>query len=233
MTTEFTLGEITVEVVLKNIKNIRLSVLAPAGRARVAAPRRVKMGTLRDFVVSKLGWIRKQQVKMKERLGETPCDDGDGESQYVWGERYALRVFERNKVPSVALTQEELVLGVRWGTDEKKRRALLEAWYRDEVKRALPALVAKWEPVMGVKVDVTSVWKMKSRWGSCSPRKRSIRLNSDLARKPPACLEYVVVHEMVHLLEPSHNARFYALMDGFLPGWKAVRQQLNSLPIRR
>ena len=192
----------------------------------------MSLDTLRVFAVSKLDWIKRQQQKMIEQERETPREFLDRESHYVWGKRYLLTVIEQDQVPAVELQHSHLLLRVRPGTTEDKRQAIVEDWYRSQLKQAAPPLIAKWEKLMGVKVERFFVQKMKTRWGSCNPVARSIRLNTDLVKKPRECLEYVVVHELAHLLEPSHNARFIALMDRFMPKWQFYREQLNRLPVR-
>jgi len=226
------LGDIKVEVVKKDIKNIHLSVYPPAGRVRISAPSRMSLDTIRIFVISKLGWIKQQQQKFQSQARETPREYLDRESHYVWGKRYLLRVIESDTAPVVELKHSRMFLHVRPGTDAVKKQIIMETWYREQLKQALPPLIAKWEPLMGVQVARFFVQRMKTRWGSCNPGARRIRLNTDLAKKPRECLEYVVVHEMVHLLEPTHNARFVALMDQFMPKWQFYRDVLNRLPVR-
>ncbi len=225
------LGEITVDVVLKDIKNIHLSVHPPTGRVRISAPLRMDMDIIRVFAISKLDWIKKQQKKLQEQERETPREYLDRESHYVWGTRYLLEVVESPAAPSVELKHSLIVLRVRPGADENKKQAALEEWYRKQIRAVAPGLIARWEPIIGVKVERTFVRRMKTRWGSCNPRTGSIRLNTELAKKPRECLEYIVVHEMAHLLEPTHNARFVALMDRFLPHWKHLREDLNRWPL--
>ena len=229
---QISLGDIVVDVIRKRIRSIRLSVHPPAGRVRMSAPIRVGLETLRLFAMAKLGWVRKQQVRGRQQPRGAPREFLDHESHYVWGERYLLRVEELKARPSVELRPAELVLRVRPGSTARTRGAVLEAWYRDRLKEAAMPLFAKWEPVMGVKVGKLLMQRMRTRWGTCNTRSGSIRLNTELVKKPPECLEYVVVHEMVHLLEPSHNARFKALMTRFMPNWAVRRQMLNRLPVR-
>lgn len=231
MVTQIQLGDIAVDVTLKEIKNIHLSVYPPTGRVRISAPSRMSLDTIRIFAISKLGWIKQQQKKLLGQERETPREYSDRESHYVWGKRYLITVSESDQVPSVELKHNRMFLRVRPGTDELKKRAIIEEWYREQIKKTLPLLIAKWEPVMGVKVERFFVQRMKTKWGSRSPEKRNIRLNTDLAKKPRECFEYIVVHEMIHLLEPTHNARFVALMDKFMPKWLFYRDQLNRLPV--
>jgi predicted metal-dependent hydrolase len=226
------LGEIAVEVVLKNIKNIHLSVHPPLGQVRIAAPRRVSLETLRVFALSKLDWIRRQQRKLREQARETPREYLDRESHFVWGQRYLLAIEESDAAPTVELQPQQLVLRVRPGTDAARREAIMSAWYREQLRQAVPPLIARWEPIMGVKVRQFSIRRMKTRWGSCTPKTGRIRINTELAKKPRECLEYLIVHEMVHLLEPTHNARFKTLLDQFLPDWRRRKELLNQLPVR-
>ncbi|MEO8358471.1 MAG: SprT family zinc-dependent metalloprotease [Vicinamibacteria bacterium] len=230
--TQIALGDITVDVIRRRMRSIRLSVHPPGDRVRISAPFRVAFETLRLFAIAKLGWIRKQQAKLRKQERETPREYLDRESHFVWGTRYLLRVEELNVAPRIDLGVAELVLRVRPGTPARKRAEILEAWHRDQLKAAAEPLFRKWEPTMGVKVGKLFTQRMKTRWGTCNTRSRSIRLNTELVKKPRECLEYVVVHEMVHLLEPSHNARFKSLMSQYIPNWVVYRQMLNRLPVR-
>ncbi|MGO9018175.1 MAG: M48 family metallopeptidase [Syntrophobacteraceae bacterium] len=232
MVSKIELGEIAVEVVKKDIKNIHLSVYPPAGRVRISAPLRMNLDTIRIFAISKLGWIKQQQKKLREQDRETPREYLDRESHYVWGKRYLLRIVESNMPPGVGLKHTRMYLHVRPGSSGEEKQAVVEEWYRERLKRAVPSLFSKWGPLIGVKVERFFVQKMKTKWGSCNPKARSIRLNTDLAKKPPECLEYIVVHEMVHLLEPTHNNRFMTLLDQFMPKWQFSRAELNRLPVR-
>lgn len=232
MANRIRLGDENVEVVFKAIKNVHLSVHPPAGRITIAAPQRMNLDTVRLFAIGKLDWIRRQQRKIRGQDREPEREYLDRESHYVWGKRYLLSVVEQDQPASVELTHNKLVLSVRPGVTAQKRHELVDAWYRDQVKQALPALLAKWQPLMRVSASAVFVRRMKTRWGSCNTIAKSIRLNTDLARKPRDCLEYIVVHELLHLLEPTHNARFVALMDRFMPKWQQHRKVLNSLPLR-
>lgn len=187
--------------------------------------------TLRLFVVSKLGWIRKQQTRLAVQERETPREFIDRESHFVWGRRCLLEIVDTDTAPRVELRHRTLVLQIRPGTPLATRRAIVDAWYREELKDAARILAMKWEPRIGVVARKVLVQRMRTRWGTCNPRTRSIRLNTELAKKPLECLEYVVVHELVHLLERRHNARFRSLMTTLLPGWAHHRQLLNSLPV--
>jgi predicted metal-dependent hydrolase len=232
MLTKIELGEIAVEVVKKDIKNLHLSVYPPAGRVRISAPLRMNLDTIRVFAISKLGWIKQQQKKLREQERETPREYLDRESHYVWGNRYLLKVIESDEASGVEIKHSKMHLRVHPGATDEKKKAIIEEWYREQLKQAVPSLIAKWEPLMGVKVERFFVQKMKTKWGSCNPESRSIRLNTDLAKKPKECLEYIVVHEIVHMLEHTHNNRFTTLMDQFMPNWRFCRAELNRLPVR-
>ncbi len=233
MMSQIKLGDIAVDVVLKDIKNVHLSVYPPTGRVRISAPKRMNMETIRVFAVSKLAWIKRQQTKLRGQERETPREYLDRESHYVWGKRYLLTVGESDEPPSIELKHSRMLLRVRPRTDEDKRQALVEEWYREQLKEAVPPLLARWQPLLGVRVERFFVQRMKTKWGSCNHKARTIRLNTELAKKPAECLEYIVVHELVHLLEPTHNAHFVALMDRFMPKWQFHRRVLNRLPVRR
>jgi predicted metal-dependent hydrolase len=231
MATRIKLGEIAIEVVRKDIKNIHLSVFPPAGRVRISAPRRMTLDNIRVFAISKLFWIKKQQQKLQEQVRETPREYLDRESHYLWGKRYLFKVEEKDSAAYVSLKHNQMVLHIRPDTSDERKQGLLAEWYREKLKEVVPALVAKWEPLMGVKVEKTFFQRMKTKWGSCNHRAKNIRLNTELAKKLPECLGYVVVHEMAHLLEPSHNSRFIALMDQFMPSWRNHREELNRAPL--
>lgn len=232
MVEKFTLGDMEVEVTFKDIKNVHLSVYPPEGKVKISAPARMDLDTVRVFAIGKLAWIKSRQKKLREQERETPRELLDRESHYVWGERYLLQVIERDMLPRVELTPGKMLLYVRSGISVEKRREILDEWYREQLKIAVPPLLAKWEPLMGVKVKRFFVQRMKTRWGSCNPETGGIRLNSELAKKPPECLEYLVVHEMTHLLEPTHNDRFMVLLERFIPRWKFYKEELNRLPVR-
>ena len=233
MASRIKLGDLVVDVVLKDIKNVHLSVYPPNGKVRISAPKRMSLDTIRLFAISRLAWIRQQQKKLREQERESPREYVERESHYVWGKRYLLAVDERDGAPSIELTHRRMILRVRPGTTEQKREAIVDDWYRDQIKHAARPLLDKWQSRIGVEAERFFVQRMKTKWGSCNHRSRAIRLNSELAKKPPECLEYIVVHELIHLLEPTHNSRFVALMDRFMPKWNFHRDMLNRLPVRR
>jgi predicted metal-dependent hydrolase len=226
------LGEISVDVVQKDIKNIHLSVYPPSGAVRISAPLRMDLDTIRVFAISKLVWIKQQQKKLREQERETPREYLDRESHFVWGKRYLLKVVELEAAPQVTLKHKQIILRVRPTTEQSAREAILDQWYREQLKQAVPPLIAKWEPLIGVKVERFFVQRMKTKWGRCNHARGNIRLNTDLAKKPRECLEYIVIHEMAHLVVPTHNSHFVALMDRILPQWQSYRDVLNRLPLR-
>jgi predicted metal-dependent hydrolase len=230
MVTQIELGGIVLDVVKKDIQNIHLSVYPPSGKVKIAAPVRMKLDTIRLFAISKLGWIKKQQQKLREQERESRREFIDRESHHVWGRRVLLKVVEADGPPSVQLRHTKLLVSVRPGTDEAGREAIVSSWYRQLLKAEISLLIATWEPRLNVTVSGFYVQQMKTKWGGCNPPARTLRLNTELARKPKVCLEYIVVHEMSHLLEPAHGPRFQALMDRFLPAWRETRTLLNSLP---
>lgn len=231
MSSHLQLGDIGVDVVLKDIRNVHLSVNPPTGRVRISAPSGTSPDAIRAFAVSKLDWIKKQQHALQNQEREPVREFLERESHYIWGRRYLLAVVESNTAPSVELHHRRMALNMRPGTSVEERRAVVDQWYRDQIKKALPSLLTKWEPLMGVKAEQVFVRRMKTKWGSCNHKARNIRLNTELARKPPECLEYVLVHEMAHLIEPTHNPRFVAVMDQMMPNWQSHRHVLNQLPV--
>ncbi len=226
------LGDLHAEVTRKSIKHVHLSVLPPAGRVRVAAPTGMPLDTIRLFVVSKLGWIRTQQRKLRAQERETPREYLTKESHYVWGKRYLLDKQFVDGPPIITLLPRSLRLQVRPGTDGLRCETILDAWYREQIHDAVPGLLEKWEGRLQVRAEKIFVQRMKTKWGSCTPARGYIRLNTDLAKKPIECLEYILVHELVHLLEPTHSKRFIGLLEQCLPHWKHLRAKLNALPVR-
>jgi len=229
---DINLGDLVIEVVRKDIKHVHLSVHPPMGRVRMAAPSHLSQDALRAFVIGKLAWIRRQQAKLHAQERETPREFLDRESHYVWGRRRLLTIVEHHAAPLVELRHTRLKLFVRPGTDAEGRSRVLEAWYREQLRSEVAPLLEPWQRRLRVQVTKVFVQHMKTRWGSCNPIAHTIRLNTELAKKPIACLEYILVHELLHILEPTHNARFVALLDQHLPGWTNRRDQLNRLPVR-
>jgi predicted metal-dependent hydrolase len=232
MATEILLGSLPVQVVRKNIKNVHLSVHPPTGRVRIAAPHHLSLDAVRAFAIGKLVWIRQQQQKLQEQEREAPREHLERESHYVWGRRHLMTIEEQDAPPGVRLDHNRLVLSVRPDMDAERRGEVLDAWYRVQLREAAAPLLERWEKRLGVRAGRLFVQRMKTRWGSCNPTTGAIRLNTDLAKKPRRCLEYIAVHELVHLLEPTHNARFVEILSQQLPDWTHRRQLLNRLPVR-
>ena len=223
---------IPVEVFRKDIKNFHVGVYPPSGRVRVAAPLRLDDNAIRVAVISRLRWIRRQQAEFERQDRQSQREFVTGESHYFEGRRYRLDVVEFNGRSLVSpLNNSTMMLRIRPGSDRDTREAVLNRWYRDQLRRRLPALLAKWEPKIGVQVGEVRIKKMKTLWGSCNKDARRIWLNLELAKKPVSCLEYIMVHEMVHLKERTHNERFRTLMDQLLPQWRVHRDVLNQAPL--
>ena len=216
----------------KAIKNLHLAVYPPRGRVRVAVPMHLTDENVRLAVISKLGWIRKQQTNFKDQSRQSKREMVTGESHYFLGRRYLLDVVYRHGRHEVVIDNNtRLTLYVQPGTSQQNREKALLEWYRQKLKDMIPALIARWEPVIGVQVGAWGIKKMKTRWGACNIVAKRIWLNLELAKKPPECLTYILVHEMVHLLERHHNDRFRSLMERFLPSWRMYREELNRAPL--
>jgi predicted metal-dependent hydrolase len=229
---QITVNGLVVDVVRKKIKNLHLAVYPPRGRVRIAVPLKVDDEAVRLAVISKLGWIKRQQADFERQERQSAREVVSGESHYFQGNRYRLNVITHDGPQHVHLRNKTTMdLFVRTGSDASQRERVLLAWYRKQIKDTLPAIIAKWEPLMGVSVADWGVKQMKTKWGTCNPLAGRIWLNLELAKKPAQCLEYVVVHEMVHLLERHHNERFSTLMDQFLPHWRIIRAELNRAPL--
>lgn len=225
------LGNIKVDVVQKTIKNVHLSVYPPTGRVRIAAPLRMDLETIRIFVISKLSWIKKQQEKFRNQEREAPREFTTRESHYFLGKRYLLKVVESNSKPTVSIKHNTLLMQVKPDTNTEQKQILLQEWYREQLKGIVPKYIAKWQEQMNVKVAEFGIKKMKTKWGTCNRDVKRIWINLELAKKPLEWLEYIVVHEMIHLLERNHNDRFIAYMNKFLPQWRHYKEELNRLPI--
>lgn len=225
------LGAIAISVQRKAIKHVHLSVHPPSGRVTMVAPLATRMEVARAYAVSKLRWIREQQAKLRGQNRESPRRYVERESHYVWGRRYLLTVKEAEVKPSVRIDHRRVTLTVRPGSGREKREAVINSWHRSLLHDALPGLIRKWEPKLGVKVAGYFVQRMKTRWGSCNHRAGRIRVNTELVKKPKDLLEYVVVHEMVHLREPTHGDRFISLLDQHCPSWREARAELNELAL--
>ena len=224
------LGNINMEVELKDIKNIHLSIYPPHGTVRISAPERMDLDTIRVFAISKLQWIKKQQETFKKQEREAPREYITRESHYFLGKRYLLKVIEHDSPPKIIRKHSQLELYIRPNTSTEKRKEIVDEWYRAELKKIIPAIIEEWESKIGVQSSSFGIKKMRTKWGTCNVDAKRIWLNLELARKPVECLEYIIVHELVHLLERSHNERFVKFMDEFMPKWRFYREELNRLP---
>ncbi|MHB9071248.1 MAG: M48 family metallopeptidase [Sedimentisphaerales bacterium] len=225
------LGNIYVDVVQKDIKNLHLSVYPPTGKVRIAAPLRMDLETIRIFAISKLSWIKKQQNKLLGQEREAPREYITRESHRYLGKRYLLKIIEHEAPPMVVIKHKTLEMYVRPNTNIKQRHSILEEWYRRKLKEILPELIAKLEKKIHITVEDFGIKKMKTKWGTCNAEAKRIWINLELAKKPIHCLEYILVHEMTHLLERHHNALFTAYMDKYIPQWRSYKQDLNRFPV--
>jgi predicted metal-dependent hydrolase len=224
------LGNITVDVIQKPIKNIHLSVHPPTGKVRIAAPLRFDLDTIRIFAISKLSWIKKHQRKFRNQVRETPREYVSRESHYYLGKRYLLKVVESNEKNIVFIKHNNIVMQVKHVTSIDRKHILLQEWYRDQLKIIVSKYITKWEEKMKVKVADFGIKRMKTRWGTCNREAKRIWINLELAKKPMEYIEYIVVHEMVHLLDRKHSEKFKAYMDKFIPRWRHYKEELNRLP---
>lgn len=228
---QINLGDITIEVTQKNIKNVHLSVYPPLGQVKIAAPERMELDTIRIYAISKLNWIRKQQAKILSQKREAPREYITRESHYYLGKRYLLYVIYHKAPPIVKLKHDKIELYVRPETSTEKRKEIIEEWYRSQLKKLVHKQVTKWESIMGVQTDDFGIKKMKTKWGTCNIEAKRIWINLELAKKPLQCIEYIIVHELTHLLERNHNSRFVAIMNNYLPNWREIKVELNKLPV--
>ena len=229
---QITIDNIIVDVIRKDIKHMYFAVYPPNGTVRVSAPRRMDDKTVREAIASKLPWITRHQAKFQSQERQSPLEYVSGERHDYQGQRYLLKVIYQNAPPKVVIHDNAtLELFVRSGSDARRRERALMAWYRLQLKKAIPPLIAKWEPIIGEEVAEWCVKRMKTRWGSCNIKARRIWLNLELIKKPVHCLEYIIVHEMVHLLERLHNDRFVAYMDDFMPEWRRSQKELKKQPL--
>ena len=225
------LGDIAIVFTRKDVKHVHLSVRPPSGRVTLVAPNGTRNEVARAYAISKLGWIRDQQAKMRRQARETPRQYVERESHYLWGRRYLLTVTEENAKASIRLSHHAIMLTVRHGSTDVKRAAVLHEWHKSLLHGAVRELIARCEPKLGVHVAGYFLQRMKTKWGSCNHRAGTIRLNTELVKKPKELLEYVVVHEMLHLMEPTHSERFLRLMSKHYPAWREARAELNELPL--
>ncbi len=231
MTETIRLSDVEIVVTRKAVKNVHLSVPPPAGHVTLVAPTHTRLEVARAYAISKLGWIREQQATLRAQARETPRQYIERESHDLWGRRYLLTVVEWDGKPSVQIDHRRIVVSVRPGSALAKREEIMHRWQRSLLHAVVPALIQKWETKLGVRVAAYFLQRMKTQWGGCNHRVGNIRLNTELVKKPKDLLEYVVVHEMLHLIEPTHSTRFVALLDQHYPTWREARAELNELPL--
>ena len=225
------LGEISITVTRKDIKNVHLTVHPPDGRVTLAAPTNTRLEVARAYAISKLVWIREQQRKLECQARETPRQFVERESHHVLGRRYLMTVDYQDVKPSVVLSNKRITLIVRPGSSAEKRAEVMHEWHKSLLHEVVPPLIQKWEQKLKVRVSGYFLQRMKTKWGSCNQRTGHIRLNTELVKKPKDLLEYVLVHEMVHLIEPTHSERFIAILEQHYPNWREARAELNELPL--
>ncbi len=229
---QITISDITVDVIRKDIKNMHLAVYPPTGRVRIAAPLKVNEEAIRLFAISKLGWIKRHQRKFENQERISPREYKERESHYFQGKRYLLRIKNTNGAGRVDLKGKTyLDLYVKPESSFDYKKTVINEWYRSELKKILPEMIEHWEKKIDVKVDFCGVKQMKTKWGACNIEEKRIWINLELAKKPIHCLEYILVHEMVHLQERYHNDRFKSFMDYYLPNWKQLKDELNRIPV--
>ena len=219
----FQLGEIA--VTRKDVKNVHLTVHPPEGRVTLVAPSNTRLEVVRAFAITKLSWIRDQRATLHAQARETPRAYVERESHHLWGRRYLLHIIEKNDKPSVRLGHRKITLTVRPGSSARKREEVLYAWHKTLLHEAVPPLIGKWEAKLRVRVEDYFLQRMKTKWGSCNARAGNIRLNTELVKKPKELLDYVIAHEVMHLVEPKHSDRFIALMSKHVPGWREARAE--------
>ena len=224
-------GEIPITVTLKDVRNVHLSVHPPDGRVTLVAPVSTRLDVASAYAISKLGWIRDRQQQFLNQVRETPRQFIGRESHYLWGRRYLLSVVYKDIKPSVTLDHKRITIVVRPGSDASKRAEIFHEWHKSLLHEVVPPLLQKWQTKMGVEVAEYFLQRMKTKWGSCNHQAKHIRLNTELVKKPKDLLEYVVVHELAHLIEPTHSDRFVAILDKHYPTWREARAELNELPL--
>jgi predicted metal-dependent hydrolase len=225
---QIVVNNITIDVVRKNIKNLHLAVYPPSGRVRIATPMKVDDEAVRLFAISKLSWIKKNRVKYINQERQSERKYISGESHYFKGQRYMLNLIYHTGYPKVVIRKKYIDLYVKAGSTEEQRENVMTTWYRKNLKEQIPALIEKWQKIIEIEVVQWQVKKMKTKWGTCNREAKRIWLNLELAKKPEHCLEYIIVHEMVHFLERNHTERFVAYMDKFMSQWKSIKDELNS-----
>ncbi|MCS6284425.1 MAG: M48 family metallopeptidase [Nitrospira sp.] len=231
MPTTIQLGELSIRMTRKAIKNVHLSVHPPNGRVTMSAPITTRLDVARAYAISKLGWIQEQRLRLVSQARETPRKFVERESHYLWGRRYLLNVVHQDGKPFVSIDHRRITLTVRPGSDVQKRADVLHEWHKSLLHEVVPSLIRKWEMRLKVKVSRYFLQRMKTKWGGCNHNAGHIRLNTELVKKPKDLLEYVIIHEMVHLIEPTHSDRFIAILTQLCPSWREARAELNDLPL--
>lgn len=225
------IGDLSIEVTTKDIKNVHLSVHPPDGRVSISAPKNTRPEVARAYAISKLGWIRQQQQKLAKQPRETPRQYVKRETHYLWGHRYLLHITNTEGRQHVTIDHKRINLHIRPGASKQKREEIIYEWQKSVLHEFVRPLISKWEKILKVKVNAYFLQKMKTKWGSCNHKSKNIRLNTELVKKPKDLVEYVIVHEMAHLLSPTHNDKFLSIMDRYFPNWREARLELNELPL--
>ena len=231
MTETIQLGDISIAVTRKDIKNVHLSVHPPHGRVTLVTPKATRLEVARAYAISKLSWIRAQKKKLEGQARESPRQFIERESHFLWGRRHLMTIVHRDAKPRVALDHQRVTLIIRPGSDARKRAEVVHEWHKRLLHEVVPPIIQKWERRLRVEVHGYFLQRMKTKWGSCNHRLGHIRLNTELVKKPKDLLEYVIVHEMVHLIEPTHSDRFIGILDRHYPSWREARAELNELPL--
>ncbi len=231
MAERHSIGGFDVEVTKKDIKNIHLTVHPPAGMVRVSAPLDIDIQTVKAFALTKLEWIKRHHHRLANQARESQRELINRESINVWGRRYLLKIKNSGGGNHVELKGKHLILRVCDNASTQVKKQILERWYREQLRHKAIKIIAQWECQFNLSVQKIYIQRMKTKWGSCSPSSKSIRLNTELVHKDRDALEFVIVHELIHFIETRHNKKFYKLLDGFLPKWKSIRQKLNESPL--
>lgn len=231
MTEHLLIGGFDVEVTKKDIKNIHLTVHPPKGVVKLSAPLDTDSQVLKAFALTKLEWIKRHHQRLVNQARESQRELINRESVSVWGNRYLIKIESFNGGGFVEIKGNNLILRIQKNSSKKTKIEIIESWYRDELRKKAIKILAKWEGKFGKSVKNLYIQRMKTKWGSCSPASKSIRLNTELVHKNKEALEYVIVHELIHFIESRHNDKFYRILDSVLPNWKSIRQKLNQAPL--
>jgi predicted metal-dependent hydrolase len=231
MTQTIKVGDIAISITLKDVQNVHLSVHPPDGHVTLVAPASTRIDVARAYAISKLGWIRDQQRQFLNQARENPRQFIGRESHYLWGRRYLLSVVYKDAKPNVTYDHKRIIISVRPGSDATKRAKIFHEWHKSLLHDVVPPLIQKWQAKMGVEISEYFLQRMKTKWGSCNHQSQNIRLNTELVKKPKDLLEYVIVHELAHLIEPTHNDLFVAILNNHYPTWREARAELNELSL--